>query len=248
MKTLLLNLWAWVVLHPVEVVGAFVSALGAMIAAATAINPRLKGPAIGWLARFIDALAARTRQGAVNGPSSWPIIGRSVFDAAVAASMPQPSDSNVGSAPDAGAGLPVQLNRDGTPPAQYVSRAHVENCDCDACKRSAPGFAERGVLAVIAGICALALGVALLTGCPLPAPDNCTPFATRCSPSGIPETCSQSQRWSHAPPASPCSSRGPSVCCRTRSPWGNELYACAPLGACLPETAADAGAEVSDAQ
>jgi hypothetical protein len=89
---------------------------------------------------------------------------------------------------------------------------------------------------------------ACLSGCPLPAPDNCTPFATRCSPGGIPETCSQSQRWSHAPPASPCSSRGPVVCCRTRSPWGRELYACAPQSACLPETAADAGAEVSDAR
>jgi hypothetical protein len=89
---------------------------------------------------------------------------------------------------------------------------------------------------------------ACLSGCPLPAPDGCTPFATRCSPSGIPETCSQSQRWSHAPPASPCSSRGPSVCCRTRSPWGNDLYACAPPSACLPETVTDAGTEVSDAQ
>ncbi len=89
---------------------------------------------------------------------------------------------------------------------------------------------------------------ACLGGCPMPAPDNCTPFATRCSPSGIPETCSQSQRWSHAPPALPCSIRGPAVCCRTRSPWGNELYACAPPSACLPETTTDAGAEVSDAQ
>ncbi len=114
--------------------------------------------------------------------------------------------------------------------------------------RSSGGFAEHWVLTVIAGVVMLALGIALLTGCPLPAPDNCTPFATRCSPGGIPETCSQSQRWSHAPPASPCSSRGPVVCCRTRSPWGRELYACAPQSACLPETAADAGAEVSDAR
>lgn len=98
-----------------------------------------------------------------------------------------------------------------------------------------------------AGLTVLGLSLAL-AGCPLPAPDNCTPFATRCSPSGIPETCSQSQRWSHAPPASPCSSRGPVVCCRTRSPWGRELHACAPRTACLPETSADAGAEVSDAQ
>lgn len=125
MKTLLLNLWAWVVLHPVEVVGALVSALGAMIAAATAINPKLKGPAIGWLSRFVDALALRTRQGAANGPWSWPLAGRSIFEAAVAASMPAPEE----------------------PPP------------------SAPGFAERSVLAVVAGVALLALGASLLSGC-----------------------------------------------------------------------------------
>lgn len=114
--------------------------------------------------------------------------------------------------------------------------------------RSSGGFAERGVLKVIAGVAALALGVALLTGCPMPAPDGCVPFATRCSPSGIPETCSQSQRWSHAPPATPCAQRGPVVCCRTRSPWGRELHACTPQSECLPELASDAGTEVSDAQ
>lgn len=113
---------------------------------------------------------------------------------------------------------------------------------------SEPGFAERGVLRVIAGVAMLALGITLLTGCPLPPSDGCTPFATRCSPSGIPETCSQSQRWSHAPPASPCAQRGPVVCCRTRSPWGRELHACTPQSECLPELASDAGTEVSDAR
>lgn len=111
---------------------------------------------------------------------------------------------------------------------------------------SEPGFAERGVLHLIAGVCALALGIALLTGCPLPPADGCTPFATRCSPSGIPETCSQSARWSYAPPAVPCAQRGPVVCCNTRSPWGRELHACTPQSECLPERASDAGAEVSD--
>ena len=155
MKTLLLNLWAWVVLHPVEVVGAFVSALGAMIAAATAINPKLKGPAIGWLARFVDALAARTRQGAVNGPSSWPIVGRSVFEAAVAASMPAPEE----------------------PPTP-----------------SAPGFADRGVLAVVALASVVALA---LSGCRMPAPDGCTPGARRCH-EDTPQVCSPGQRWTPA--------------------------------------------------
>ena len=106
---------------------------------------------------------------------------------------------------------------------------------------SEPGFAERGVLHVIAGVCALALGIALLTGCPLPPPDGCTPFATRCGPSGIPQTCSGTQRWSHAPAARPCAELG-SVCCRALSPYGNEIHACVPSSACLPERVDDAGA------
>lgn len=158
MKTLILNLWAWVLVHPVEVVGAFVSALGAMIAAATAINPKLKGPAIGWLSRFVDALALRTRQGAANGPWSWPLVGRSIFEAAVAASMPAPEE----------------------PPPP-----------------SAPGFAERGVLAVLAGVALLALGAALLSGCPMPAPDGCSPGARRCH-EDTPQVCSPGQRWTPA--------------------------------------------------
>ena len=89
MKTLVLNLWAWVLLHPAEVVGGLVSALGALIAAATAINPKLKGPAIGWLARFVDALAVRTRQDAANAGWSWPLVGRSIFNAALDASAPR---------------------------------------------------------------------------------------------------------------------------------------------------------------
>jgi hypothetical protein len=139
-KTLILNLWAWVLVHPVEVVGAFVSALGAMIAAATAINPKLKGPAIGWLSRFVDALALRTRQGAANGPWSWPLVGRSIFEAAVAASMPAPEE----------------------PPPP-----------------SAPGFAERGALAVVAGVALLALGASLLSGCAAASNPMLSPIAPR---------------------------------------------------------------------
>lgn len=122
MKTLILNLWAWVLLHPVEVSGAVASAL---VAIATVINARSKGAPRSWFARFVDALAIRTRQGAQNAGWSWPLFGRSVFEAAVAASMPAPEES---------------------PP-------------------SAPGFAERGVLAVVAGVALLALGASLLSGC-----------------------------------------------------------------------------------
>jgi hypothetical protein len=110
------------------------------------------------------------------------------------------------------------------------------------------GYAEAAVLRWVAAVSVAALGALWLAGCPMNKPDGCTPATTRCSPSGVPETCSTTQRWSHAPPASPCSQRGPSVCCWTRSPWGRELYGCALPSACLAEPARDAGAEVSDAQ
>ncbi len=112
---------------------------------------------------------------------------------------------------------------------------------------ASPGFSEAALMRWIAGVALFVLFAAACCGCPMPAPDGCTPFATRCSPSGIPEVCSQSRRWSHAPPATACSSRGPVVCCWTRSPYGRELHACVPESACLPETG-DAGVEVSDAQ
>lgn len=87
MKSLILNLWAWLLLHPVEVTTALV---GALVSIATVINARSKGPAATWLARFVDALSLRTRQGAQNAGWSWPLLGRSVFEAAIAASLPQP--------------------------------------------------------------------------------------------------------------------------------------------------------------
>jgi len=62
---------------------------------------------------------------------------------------------------------------------------------------SAPGFAERGVLAVLAGVALLALGAALLSGCPMPAPDGCSPGARRCH-EDTPQVCSPGQRWTPA--------------------------------------------------
>jgi len=62
---------------------------------------------------------------------------------------------------------------------------------------SAPGFAERGVLAVVAGVALLALGASLLSGCPMPAPDGCSPGARRCH-EDTPQVCSPGQRWTPA--------------------------------------------------
>lgn len=103
-------------------------------------------------------------------------------------------------------------------------------------------FLQEFVKAVAIGIfrrpggggAAVVLFAVALAGCPLPPPDNCTPFETRCSAEGVPQTCSSSQRWEVAPPASPCAQRGPAiVCCRRLSPWGRELSSCGAPSSCL---------------
>lgn len=100
------------------------------------------------------------------------------------------------------------------------------------------GFAAVDALAVAGLAAMLAFTAAALAGCPLPAPDGCQPLATRCSPSGVPQSCSPTQRWTSGALQNPCSQRAlGAVCCRTRSPYGNELFACAPQSACLPDPA-----------
>ena len=117
-----------------------------------------------------------------------------------------------------------RMNDDGTPPA----------------KHGAGGFAMLSVLEAI--VLATALTV-LLAGCPLPPPDGCSPRATRCSPSGVPQACTLGQYWSAPRPETPCAAG--SVCCYARSPYGRALHACVPQGACLPEPSPpdDAGTE-----
>jgi hypothetical protein len=96
MKTLLLNLWAWVLLHPAE---SFAAVLPVLVALATVVNARAKGAPASWLARFVDRLAVRTRADAANAGWSWPMIGRSVFNAALDASVPQPIEPRETQAP-----------------------------------------------------------------------------------------------------------------------------------------------------
>lgn len=97
-----------------------------------------------------------------------------------------------------------------------------------------------------AALCGLFLSLAAvvaLCGCPLPPPDGCTPMATRCSPAGVPQRCSQTQRWSSGSLAS-CG--GSATCCLARSPWGNSIHACVPRAQCMPEpTLADALVEAA---
>ncbi len=92
---------------------------------------------------------------------------------------------------------------------------------------------------VVAAAVVVALSPAV--GCTPPPPaDGCTPNDTRCSPLGLPQTCSPSQRWAALPLALPCVDVG-AVCCRVHGRT-RDLYACAPnLSACVSETAGDAG-------
>ena len=159
MKTLLLNLWVWIVAHPAEVLGALYLVLNA-VNAAIPVERRKGSLAL----RVLDRLCVLTQRSAANG-ASWPVFGKSLAKEIVTASLgdretqapPPPSDP---------------------PPSE-------------------PGFAERGVIAVIAGVAMLALGVALLSGCPMPAPDGCSPGARRCH-EDTPQVCSPGQRWTPA--------------------------------------------------
>ena len=104
------------------------------------------------------------------------------------------------------------------------------------------GFARLGVLLV----CALCFVAALaVSACPMPQPDGCTPSAQRCSPAGIPQVCSQTQRWTAGALAKPCAEYGPTTtCCRTRSAYTSVegaarfVFACVPQSSCEPEAIA----------
>ncbi len=95
------------------------------------------------------------------------------------------------------------------------------------------------VLAVAA--LAFVLLASVLQGCPMPAPDGCTPRATRCDDKGRPQVCSATQRWTTAD--RPCGELQ-AVCCAARSPYGRTVHACVPAAACVPDTttATDGGA------
>lgn len=81
--------------------------------------------------------------------------------------------------------------------AERASTAPSQEQQSQTPPPSEPGFAERGVIAVIAGVVMLALGAALLTGCPMPAADGCSPGARRCH-ENTPQVCSPGQRWTPA--------------------------------------------------
>jgi len=102
--------------------------------------------------------------------------------------------------------------------------------------RSSDGYAATTAL-----LFAVAVAVALaLAGCPLPPPDGCAPRSTRCAPDGVPEVCSQTQRWTRGAPSEPCPSG--SVCCAAVGAYGRELHACMPAAACAADSGVEGGA------
>lgn len=212
MKTMMLNLWAWIISDPAYAIAAALVALVMVWKALPAklrVSIETRFPRAVGIVRTIVALvpdligAARVvRYQAVGGQPRVVVSDRAAAESDKLRELLKPEES----------------------------------------KPSEPGFTERGVIAVIAGVAMLALGISLLTGCPIPPPDGCPPRATRCSPSGVPQSCTLGQYWSSMRPERPCSAG--SVCCYTRSPYGRELHACVPPEDCLPEpAAADAGVE-----
>lgn len=94
----------------------------------------------------------------------------------------------------------------------------------------------RNLIAVAVVLLALARSLA---GCPrLPPPEGCTPHSSRCSPRGVPQICSSTQRWTNVAEDT-CASVGV-VCCEARDTEdAGTVHACAPPSWCL---ATDGGA------
>lgn len=86
MKSMIVNLWVWVLAHP-EAVGAAALAVLSVVAA-TVANARAQDAPTTWFERFVDRVSVRTRANASNAGWSWPVIGRSIFEAALDASAP----------------------------------------------------------------------------------------------------------------------------------------------------------------
>lgn len=103
--------------------------------------------------------------------------------------------------------------------------------------RSKGGFIERRFALAIAAV--FVVGIAVAASCKLPPPDGCEPYVTRCSPAGVPQLCSGSQRWQQSmadgcPEGSVC---GPVMI------HGRVRHACAPPSAIVDVETGDAAAD-----
>ena len=96
-----------------------------------------------------------------------------------------------------------------------------------------------GYLLVLAAVVLAAVGCPAsrqLTRPALGDVDGCEPRATRCSPTGRPQVCSGSRRWTDADVVCVTAGQVAAVCCLTTSPiTGAELHACVTADRCLPD-------------
>ncbi len=177
----LLNVWAWALAHwdvVLSLLGLLAYAWLNAANARTAIEKRAGSK----LLAIIDRIAVLTMKGAANRASA-PVLGKSIADGL------REQLGTVRDEPLAGTGEGVQINSDGAPPIRRETQAPPPP--------SEPGFVERSILLVVGGVAALALGVMMLTGCPMPAPDGCSPGSRRCH-QDTPQVCSPGQRWTPA--------------------------------------------------
>lgn len=82
MRTVLLNLWAWVLAHPGETMGGLYLVLNAI----NALIP-VEARKASNLARWLDRACVLTQRGAANA-TSWPVVGRSIARAVVEDAQP----------------------------------------------------------------------------------------------------------------------------------------------------------------
>lgn len=218
---LLLALYAWFAAHPEASVGAVLTALAVAwksIPAAKREAIERTYPRVAGTARFVASLAADLL-------GAYRIFRHQIVAGEPRASVQPPAAQ---------------------PPQPVAPTITTTLRDVERGGTGVRGYAKLDALAWALGVGALCFAAASLAGCPLPPPDGCTPRDTRCAPDGVPEVCSQGQRWTRGSPAEPCPER--SSCCLARSPYGRNVHACVPPSACLPEQPVSAPSALVDTQ
>jgi hypothetical protein len=99
-KTLVLNLWVWIVAHPPESLAALSALLYLVLNVVNARVPVEKRQSSVWY-KILDALAIATQKGS-ESRASWPVVGRSIAKDVAAVVVPKPEEPP---ARDGGAGF-----------------------------------------------------------------------------------------------------------------------------------------------
>ena len=90
MKTLVLNLWVWIVAHPPESLAALSALLYLVLNVVNARVPVEKRQSSVWY-KILDALAIATQKGS-ESRASWPVVGRSIAKDVAAVVVPKPEE------------------------------------------------------------------------------------------------------------------------------------------------------------